>query len=270
MDANRRYFNEAWQCCVLFAPDETRPLGSVFRPGTQESSRKPPDPAAFWELPSDDENASGRLVLDWTNYEIQREVSVPGLPVPKRDSRESSPASASPGGPSGVQSGSVTHSVSVVIPSESSDSQPLAPRRRIVSWTTVFALIAIVALIAILASVGLRSNAPTPVTRPTLQRPTRPAISSELTRYREIAAELRTSIDRYGERARDFDLGRIGCDLLTTGYGVVDASFIQFVAMRAQLDADQGSEPAMEFDRLSEEVDDVNGHFDASGCPRPE
>jgi hypothetical protein len=51
---------------------------------------------------------------------------------------------------------------------------------------------------------------------------------------------------------------------------VVDASFIQFVAMRAQLDADQGSEPAMEFDRLSEEVDDVNGHFDASGCPRPE
>lgn len=270
MDANRRYFNEAWQCCVLFVPDETRPLGSVFRPGAQESSRKPPDPAAFWEVPSDDERAPAGPALDWTNYEIQREVSVPGLPMPERDAMEPPPASASSGGPSGVQSGSVTPSVSVVIPAESSDSQPLAPRRRIVSWTTVFALIAIVALIAIAASVGLRSNAPTPVTRPTLQRPTGPAGSSELTRYREIAAELRTSIDRYGERARDFDLGRIGCDLLTTGYGVVDASFIQFVAMRAQLDADQGSEPAMEFDRLSEEVDDVNGHFDASGCPRPE
>jgi hypothetical protein len=92
----------------------------------------------------------------------------------------------------------------------------------------------------------------------------------DLTRFREIAAELSTSIDRYQERARDFDLGRIGCDLLTTGYGVVDASFIEFVAVRARLEAEQGSEPAQEFDRLSEEVDDVNGHFDASGCPRPE
>ena len=103
-----------------------------------------------------------------------------------------------------------------------------------------------------------------------MQRPVRPAVSPDLTRYREITAELSTSIDRYEERARDFDLGRIGCDLLTTGYGVVDASFIQLVAMRAQLDPEQGSDPAMEFDRLSEEVDDVNGHFDASGCPRPE
>jgi hypothetical protein len=167
-------------------------------------------------------------------------------------------------------SGSSTSPVSLVIPAESSDSQPQSPRRRIASWTTVFAFVAIVALVAIVASVGLRSNAPPPVTRPTIQRPVRPAVSPDLTRFREIAAELRTSIDRYDERARDFDLGRIGCDLLTTGYGVVDASFIQFVAVRAQLNAGQESEPALEFDRLSEEVDDVNGHFDASGCPRPE
>jgi len=270
MDANRRYFNEAWQCCVLFVPDETRPLGSVFRPGAAESGRKPPDPAAFWEVLAEDESKPGRPVLDWTNYEVQREVSVPGLPVPEQKSGVPPPASASSGRPFGAQSGSATSSVSVVIPAESSDSRPLAPRRRFSSWTTVFALVAILALVAIVASVGMRSNAPTPATRPTMQRPVRPAVSPDLTRYREITAELRTSIDRYEERARDFDLGRIGCDLLTTGYGVVDASFIQLVAMRAQLDPEHGSEPAMEFDRLSEEVDDVNGHFDASGCPRPE
>lgn len=256
MDANRRYFSEVWQCCVLFAPDESRPLGSVFRPGIQETSRKAPDPAAFWEIPSDDASATaGPPALDWTNYEIKRES--PGAGIPSD-------------GPISEGVRSATPPVSLVIPAESSDSQPLPPRRRIASWTTVFALVAISALVAIVASVGLRSNAPPPVTRPTIQRPDRPAVSPDLTRFTAIAAELRTSIDRYQERARDFDLGRIGCDLLTTGYGVVDASFIEFVAVRARLEAEQGSGPAQEFDRLSEEVDDVNGHFDASGCPRPE
>jgi proteasome lid subunit RPN8/RPN11 len=271
MDANRRYFNEAWQCCVLFAPDESRPLGSVFRPGIQESSRKSPDPAAFWEVRSQDESPNaGPPALDWTNYEIRQESLGSGRPSPEQDRTAASRAGPLPVSPTRGVSGSSTSPVSLVIPAESSDSQPQSPRRRIASWTTVFAFVAIVALVAIVASVGLRSNAPPPVTRPTIQRPVRPAVSPDLTRFREIAAELRTSIDRYDERARDFDLGRIGCDLLTTGYGVVDASFIQFVAVRAQLDAGQESEPALEFDRLSEEVDDVNGHFDASGCPRPE
>ena len=271
MDANRRYFNEAWQCCVLFAPDESRPLGSVFRPGIQESSRKSPDPAAFWEVRSQDESPNaGPPALDWTNYEIRQESPGSGRSSPEQDRTAASRAGTLPVGPTSGVSGSATPPVSLVIPAESSDSQPLPPRRRIASWTTVFALVAIVALAAIVVSVGLRSNAPPPVTRPTIQRPDRPAVSPDLTRFREIAAELRSSIDRYEERARDFDLGRIGCDLLTTGYGVVDASFIQFVAVRAQLDAGQESEPALEFDRLSEEVDDVNGHFDASGCPRPE
>ncbi|MCL7991020.1 MAG: hypothetical protein M8840_07760, partial [marine benthic group bacterium] len=74
----------------------------------------------------------------------------------------------------------------------------------------------------------------------------------------------------YGERANDFDLGRIGCDLLTTGYGSVDESFIRLVAMRSQIAPSPGSELMLQFDQLSQEVDDVNRHFDASGCPRPE
>lgn len=270
LDANRRYFNEAWQCCILFVPDETRPLGSVFRPGAQESGRKSPDPAAFWEISSEDEAVSGRGGLDWTNYEIRQGVSVPGLPAPEHEAMASLPESGSSGRPLGAPSDSVSPAVSVVIPAESADAQPLAPRRRIVSWRTILTAVAIFGLIAVLAFLGLRSNTPTPRVRPTMQRPTRPAVSPDLARYREIAAELRTAIDSYEERGRDFDLGRIGCDLLTTGYGAVDASFIRFVAMRARLAAQPGSEPALEFDRLSEEVDDVNRHFDSSGCPRPE
>jgi proteasome lid subunit RPN8/RPN11 len=271
MDANRRYFSEPWQCCVLFAPDETRPLGSVFRPGVDDSSRNSPDPSAFWEVPSGDESVTtAPPALDWTNYEIRRDS-----PESEHTSLETD-ITAPPGDESssvrsaGNVSDSPTPQVSLVIPTESADSQPLPPRRKVASWTTVFALVAIIALVAIVASVGLKSDAPPPVARPTIQSPARPAVSTELARFRESASEMRTSIDRYEERARDFDLGRIGCDLLTTGYGAVDASFIQFVAVHARIDAGPGSEPALEFERLSEEVDDVNGHFDASGCPRPE
>jgi hypothetical protein len=95
-------------------------------------------------------------------------------------------------------------------------------------------------------------------------------VPPEISRFDEISAELQRNIDRYSERASDFDLGRIGCELLTAGYGTVDESFIRLVAMRAQIDRRQGTDMTREFELLSQEVDDVNGHFDASGCPRPE
>ncbi len=270
MDANRRYFNEAWQCCVLFVPDEARPLGSLFRPGSQASGRKPPDPASFWEIPSEGKPAPSHPVLDWTNYEVRRDVHVPGLPVPDRSEVEPRATNATPGGPVEMHSGSGARPVSVVIPDASADSRPIAPRRRMVSWTSVMAMIVILTIIAVLVLQSTRSDAPIPIARPTIQRPARPTESPDLLRFREIATELRTSIDRYQERSGDFDLGRIGCDLLTTGYGLIDESFIRFVAMHARLDPEPGSEAAREFDRLSEEVDDVNRHFDSTGCPRPE
>ena len=170
----------------------------------------------------------------------------------------------------GESVGSFIENEGLVIPSESSDSRPLPARHRKISWTTLFALIALLALIGTVIAVGMRSDPSPQVTRSVVPRPARPAIPPEVRRFGEIAAELRVGIDRYDERARDFDLGRIGCDLLTTGYGVVDESFIRLVAMRAQIDREAGTGVASEFEQLSQEVDDVNGHFDASGCPRPE
>jgi len=273
-DANRRYFAEPWQCCALFVPDDTRPLGGVFRPSQGAGKRGPLEPAPFWELAPEEETAA-RPVLDWTNYESREVEPIPGLPAPlrgqrPRPERQGAHADKVPAGHVSESEPGGERPVSLVIPSESSDSRPLPARSRKISWTTLFALIALLAIIGTVIAVGMRSDPSPQVTRSVVPRPARPAIPPEVRRFGEIAAELRVEIDRYDERSRDFDLGRIGCDLLTTGYGVVDESFIRLVAMRAQIGMEAGSEVTREFEQLSEEVDDVNGHFDASGCPRPE
>ncbi|MCL7976459.1 MAG: hypothetical protein M8863_04040 [marine benthic group bacterium] len=272
-DANRRYFSEPWQSCVLFVPDDARPLGCLFRPGISRAAGGALNPEPFWELP-DENGKGGRPSLDWTNYELRKAEPIAGLPAPAevaRSGREDQVSVAGPGHPrppAGDEAGEIPGSI--VIPSETDELRPFAPRGRRISWTTLFALVAILALIGTVIAVGMRTE-PTPqVTRPMTERPTRSVIPPEITRFGEIAAELQRSIDRYGERANDFDLGRIGCDLLTTGYGSVDESFIRLVAMRSQIAPSPGSELMLQFDQLSQEVDDVNRHFDASGCPRPE
>ncbi len=262
-DANRRYFHDPWQCCVLFVPDDVRPLGSVFRPGLVSKSGGQPDPAAFWELPDEDSSPSRRPTLDWTNYRLESPAATPEASGSRPDPADEPPATGPP-----TDAG--RSPVGVVIPPASSDATPVSPRHRKSSWTTVFAFVALLALITTVVMLGMQRNEPPQVARPSVQRPVRPSVSPERARFDELSAQLRTAIDRYGERAGDFDLGRIGCDLLTTGYGVVDESFIRLVAMQARLDADLAADVAQEYDRISEEVDDVNGHFDASGCPRPE
>jgi hypothetical protein len=258
---------------VLFVPDDARPLGCLFRPGIAGPVREPLKPEPFWELPDENESG-GRPVLDWTNYETRTAEPIAGLPTPLKVERGGDsadrpvPASARSGSQDDEKAGN--RPGSIVIPSETDELLPYAPRGRRISWTTLFALVAILALIGTVIAVGMKSE-PTPqVTRPMTERPTRSAISPEVTRFGEITAELQRNIDRYDERARDFDLGRIGCDLLTAGYGTVDESFIRLVAMRAQIDPRPGTEMTRQFELLSQEVDDVNGHFDASGCPRPE
>ena len=272
-DANRRYFSEPWQSCVLFVPDDARPLGCLFRPGIAGTAREPLKPEPFWELP-DESKSGGRPALDWTNYEPRTAEPIAGLPTPLeveqrgRSADRPVPGIARSGSPNEEKAGD--RPGSIVIPSETDELLPYAPRGRRISWTTLFALVAILALIGTVIAVGMKSE-PTPqVTRPMTERTTRPVVPPEISRFDEISAELQRNIERYSERASDFDLGRIGCDLLTAGYGTVDESFIRLVAMRAQIDLRQGTDMTREFELLSQEVDDVNGHFDASGCPRPE
>ncbi|MEJ2483854.1 MAG: hypothetical protein P8049_12280 [Gemmatimonadota bacterium] len=231
-DANRRYFGEPWQSCVLFVPDDARPLGSLFRPGIGAAAREPLTPQPFWELPEEDEPV-GRSALDWTNYEPRRAEPISGLPAPAELPR------------SGLAADLGLDGREVLVAERPAVGQVEVVVEAVLDGRADRELgAAILALIGTVIAVGMRSE-PTPqVTRPVTERPSRPVVPPEITRFGEIAAELRLGIDRYDERARDFDLGRIGCDLLTAGYGSVDESFIRLVAMRAQIGDARGPNEA--------------------------
>ena len=75
---------------------------------------------------------------------------------------------------------------------------------------------------------------------------------------------------RYQERRQDFDLGRIGCELLAGGYAAADDAFIAMAGSYARLGTAADETLNAEYERLVEETNRLNQHFDASGCPRPE
>jgi hypothetical protein len=75
--------------------------------------------------------------------------------------------------------------------------------------------------------------------------------------------------ERYGERAADYDAGRIGCQLLTTGYLAADDAYVRVATDFRNLGAQSNSRTEAAYQRAGDEMAEVNGHFDRSGCPRP-
>ncbi len=100
--------------------------------------------------------------------------------------------------------------------------------------------------------------------------PVETAVNPAVGRFEAHLDALNQSILSYGERQVDFDLGRISCDGLGLGYTEADDSFVEtsrdFVGSRALLTLRQ----RQEYDSLVMRMDDVNKHFDESGCPRPD
>jgi len=266
LDVNRRYFGEPWQCCLLLVPDEARPLGAVFRPGLQEQDGPPGrEPTRFWELPGAGRAAGRPSPLDWTNYE-------------RADRAASGARGAGPGPGAGVAvetsastaGEGATRAVPLVIPEDTEEVLPVPPQGRRPKWTTVAGVLVGFLVLAALAVLAL-VPAPEPSSPSAgVAGPSRPPVSAELARFRGAASDLRAAVDRYEERARDFDAGRIGCDLLTTGYGSVDQAFIRIASARGDLDSQAAAAVSEEFTGLSTEVDDVNRHFDSTRCPRPQ
>ncbi len=272
MDANRRYFNEAWQCCVLFVPDEARPLGSVFRPGIQESESHITRSCRVLGGPVQDESQRpGPPALDWTNYEIQREsFGFPDFRSRTGDHRAASRQTPAPGQSLGECPVRRRDRSRWSFPPSHPTPDPSHRGAEWSSWTTVFAFDRHRRAGGDLAFQGARSDVPPPVTRPTIQRPVRPRfrrISPGSGRLRRSCA-LRSTGIRNGP-GTSISAGS-GATCSRRAMALIDESFIQFVAVRSRLDAESGSEPALEFDRLSEEVDDVNGTSMSTGCPRPE
>jgi len=75
---------------------------------------------------------------------------------------------------------------------------------------------------------------------------------------------------RYEERRQDFDLGRIGCELLAGGYAAADDSFIAMAASYAGIGTTDDEALNTQYEGLVEDMNRLNQHFDASRCPRPQ
>lgn len=85
-------------------------------------------------------------------------------------------------------------------------------------------------------------------------------------RFRETADSLEDALDGYGIRRSDFELNRIDCSFLAEGYRRVDRRFVSLsIVVRERADR-LGGGARDRYEELSGRVDEVNRHFDGSGC----
>ena len=264
-EMNERYFSQPWQCCLLSVPDPARPMGAVFRPSAgREGGGEAPAP--FRELLAVEAMpTAGPLptALRWKNYVPDREVE------PERDGHEASEAETpvivvpEPPVPDS------TTSITLVLP----DNRPESPysrlplRRKTILWLLVIVAVAVGGYLGGLQL--FRSGAqPPPVVTDPVQRP--PPVAPEVQRFTDAATALEEAMLGYEERRQDFDLGRIGCELLAGGYAAADDAFIVMAGSYAGLGEAVTDSLSAEYERLTEDTNRLNQHFDASRCPRPE
>ena len=265
-EMNERYFGQPWQCCVLTLPDPARPLGGIFRPSAALAGAEN-EPAPFRELLAmEDVPPVGPIAtaVRWKNY------------IPDREVR---PAVTQPDEPEGREAQSVVperppsdyhaSSVSLVLPENPRERMytRLPLRRRGIIW-----LLAAVAMTIGGYFGGLRlfqSGGETPLVAPVpVEQP--PQVPSEVQRFRDASTGLEEAMLRYEERRQDFDLGRIGCELLAGGYAAADDAFIEMARSYTGLGMAADETLNAEYERLAEDTNRLNQHFDTSGCPRPE
>jgi proteasome lid subunit RPN8/RPN11 len=265
-EMNERYFGQPWQCCVLVVPDAVRPMGAVFRPPAEGGAAEG-EPGPFRELmaiedipPTDPIPTAVR----WKNYAADREVTADAGEGDEAGRAEAPVVEPPPR--SGEPQGS---SVTLVLADNQAERlYPRLPvRRRTIIW-----LLAVVALAVGGYAGGLqlfRSGEPPPVVAPPPVERT-PTVAPEVQRFQEASTDLEEAMLRYEERRQDFDLGRIGCELLAGGYAAADDSFIAMAGSYAGLGTSTTETLTAEYERLVEDMNRLNQHFDASGCPRPE
>lgn len=264
-EMNDRYFGQPWQCSVLVVPDPARPMGAVFRPSAEGGTEA--ELSYFRELLAvEDIPASGPIptAMRWKNYAADREIQPEAAETGESAGPETPPiVKVQPPVDAGASS------VTLVLADNQADRMyPRLPvRRRTLVW--LFAVVAVMiggylGGLQIFRSGGEPSPvAPVPVPRP-------PQVPAEVQRFQDASTELEEAMLRYEERRQDFDLGRIGCEMLAGGYATADDSFITMAGAYAGLGSAVDETLDAEYERLVEDMNRLNQHFDASGCPRPE
>jgi len=255
-EVNERFFGQPWQASIVVVPDSKSPLGGVFRlyPDGGVAERRRPSP--FYELhgrPVDTTGDDVETAVIWTNYEI-------GCEEPSDEAQDppavvervlDDPTLDEPYLPP------------LVIPGEGPelDLQPANRRRKLVPLV-VFGLV----MVTVAAVTVMRGLDRTPVT---LLPQVQTVRTLDQRRLFASIDGLTIAVERYDERAIDFDAGRITCDLLATGYAAADAAFVETATNLVALGAEPGREAQDAYEAASAEIAIVNNHFDGSGCPRP-
>jgi len=266
-EVNERYFSQPWQASIVAVPDSKRCLGGVFRLDPDAGVAERRRPSRFYELhdePTDAASEASASAVIWTNYEVGREE-------PRSES----------GGESGSESGGESggepqarpemaeprqeepQAVSLVIPGDGDefDRTPVNRRLKLVLLGVFLLVMVIVALVMV-----VRGLDRTPVMVLPQVRTVRTMDQRQL--FAAVDG-LSIAIERYDERAIDFDAGRINCDLLATGYAAADAAFMETATSFAVLGGEPGREALDAYETASTEIAVVNTHFDGSRCPRP-
>lgn len=259
-EVNERYFSQPWQASIVAVPDSKRCLGGVFRLDPDAGVAERRRPSRFYELhdePTDAASEASASAVIWTNYEVGREEPIE---EPSQEPREEqqSPATVPESGPD------LPYLPPLVMPGEGEepDLQPARRRLKLVRLLGVFLLVmVIVALVTV-----MRGLDRTPVTVLPQVRTVRTMDQRQL--FAAVDG-LSIAIERYDERAIDFNAGRISCDLLATGYAAADAAFMETATSFGVLGGEPGREALDAYETASTEIAVVNTHFDGSGCPRP-
>lgn len=257
---NGEFFRRPWQASVIVVPGKDGLLGGVFRhdPSSPIAERRRPSP--FYELlekAGPPEQMDVASVMAWKNYRKAGEVTDPA----REEARAAVPEPTAGRPPS--RSLDVDRNVPLVIPGEGAGAGLFPAFRRRPLWP--LGVFAMVMLFVALLTVARGLDQPAVTTVPQL----RAVYSLEERRFFDAIDGLSITVERYSERAADFDSGRIGCDLLATGYVAGDATFVRIAARYAELGPNPKPEALDAYNRASSQIAVINEHFDGSGCPRP-
>lgn len=85
-----------------------------------------------------------------------------------------------------------------------------------------------------------------------------------------LSARLAEAAGAYRQRAGTFEAGRVGCDGLRPAYREVDGAFLALSERYVQAREELGEAGAAAYQAAARTMEEMDGHFDASGCPRPE
>lgn len=290
---HQKRFPEPWQLALVVLADPERPGGGIFQPA-QRGSVVRSLYLPFWELRDAEDGATDApraTALNWQNYATQEQV------VPERMTTRGETSRTTVGGPDGEggppggrgpgrgRPGGVGGPWGMRLGPSPGDDYPLEVPLVLPGdddtgfvgfWRRHRGRVGVLLLLCLLAGGGWllwdRVTAPRMADEAAVVETEASPAAAQRPAAAEFQAALQSfegAVDSYMERRADFDLGRLGCEGLTTGYRSVDEAFLRVSELFVGLRDGPGPRPTERYEDAAQRMEQVDRHFDASGCPRP-